>query len=318
MAENIGSPESGDPTFPSGRYDTVGKNMVRGNSNDFIRYCLGTSDAETIQILETEQPTVQWYRADSFIHANVRGKEAIVHIELQTHDSTQVPMPYRIAGYAGLGIRTFGMPIYSHVIYLHPDAGRNDPGAYIQEARGYKINIEYKVIRLSDIEGQDILDLKLKGLVPFTPLMKPPGEIGTEDWLRQCVEVAETIPMDATDKSDYLASMAILCNVIFDFQDIREIIPEEILMQSDVVQYFKELGIEQGIEQGARESIIEGILESLEIRFSASGVEELKPILESVETLQRLKELRREALRTYSLGTFTQMLREDESGNGIE
>ncbi len=90
--------------------------------------------------------------------------------------------------------------------------------------------------------------------------------------------------------------------------------PEEILMQSDVVQYFKKLGIEQGIEQGARESIIEGILESLEFRFSASGVGELKPILESVETLQRLKELRREALRTYSLGTFAQMLHEDESG----
>lgn len=80
-------------------------------------------------------------------------------------------------------------------------------------------------------------------------------------------------------------------------------------MQSDVVQYFKKLGI----EQGARESIIEGILESLEFRFSASGVGELKPILESVETLQRLKALRREALRTYSIETFTQMLLENDS-----
>ena len=121
--------------------------------------------------------------------------------------------------------------------------------------------------------------------------------------------------MDVADKPNYLAAMAILCNVIFDFQDIREIIPEEILMQSDVVQYFKEQGIEQGIEQGARESIIESILESLEVRFSVRGVEELKPILESVETLQRLKELRREALRTYSVETFTQMLRENDSNS---
>lgn len=315
MEENIKQSESGRVPFPSGQYDIVAKNVVRENANDYIRYCLGTQDAEAIQVLETEQPTVEWFRADSFIHAKVQGEEVVVHLELQTHDSTRVPMPSRIAGYAGLGIRTFGMPIYSHVIYLHPNAGRNDPGEYVQTAAGYEINIKYKVIRLCEIEGQEILDTKLKGLIPFAPLMKPPEEIEPETWLQQCVEVAETIPMDAADKSNYLASMAILCNVIFDFQDIREIIPEEILMQSEVVQYFKEQGIKQGLEQGARESTIESILESLEVRFSNSDAENLKPILEAVETLQRLKELRREALRTYSLEVFRQML---ENGSNIE
>ena len=87
---------------------------------------------------------------------------------------------------------------------------------------------------------------------------------------------------------------------------------EEILMQSEVVQYFKE----QGIQQGARESIIEGILESLEFRFSAGGVEELKSVLESVETLQRLKELRRQALGADSLEMFRQMLLENEDQSG--
>ena len=315
MEENIEQPESDASDFPSGRYDTVAKNVIRGDPNDLIRFSLDTQDAEVIRVLETEQPTVNWYRADSFLHAKVRGKEVIVHLELQTHDSRQIPMPRRVAGYVGLGIRTFGMPIYSHVIYFHPDAGLNDPGEYVQDGPGYEITIKYKVIRLCEIEGQDILDAKLKGLIPFAPLMKPPEEVGSKEWLRHCVEVAETIPMDMADKPNYLASMAILCNVIFNFDDIREIIPEEILMQSDVVQYFKKLGIEQGIEQGARESIIEGILEALEVRFSAKDVEKLKPMLESVETLQRLKQLRREVLRTYSLETFAQML---ENGSGIE
>ena len=315
MEENIEQPESDASDFPSGRYDTVAKNVIRGDPNDLIRFSLDTQDAEVIRVLETEQPTVNWYRADSFLHAKVRGKEVIVHLELQTHDSRQIPMPRRVAGYVGLGIRTFGMPIYSHVIYFHPDAGLNDPGEYVQDGPGYEITIKYKVIRLCEIEGQDILDAKLKGLIPFAPLMKPPEEVGSKEWLRHCVEVAETIPMDMADKPNYLASMAILCNVIFNFDDIREIIPEEILMQSDVVQYFKKLGIEQGIEQGARESIIEGILEALEVRFSAKDVEKLKPMLESVETLQRLKQLRREVLRTYSLETFAQVL---ENGSGIE
>ena len=203
------------------------------------------------------------------------------------------------------------MPIYSHVIYFHPNAGLNDPGEYVQDEAEYEVTIKYKVIRLCEIEGQNILDAKLKGLIPFAPLMKPPEEMSSKDWLRQCVEVAETIPMDVADKPNYLASMAILCNVIFNFDDIREIIPEEILMQSEVVQYFKE----QGIEQGARETIIEGILESLELRFSARGVDRLKPMLENIETLLRLKELRREALQTFSLETFTQIL---ENSSEIE
>ena len=177
-------PESDASAFPSGQYDTVAKNVVQGSPDDFIRYCLGTLDAQVIQVLETEQPSVQWYRADSFIHANVRGEEVVVHIEFQTHDSTQVPMPHRIAGYAGLGVRMFEMPIYSHVIYLHPDAGRNDPGEYLQDVPGYEINIKYKVIRLCEIDGQNILDAQLKGLIPFTPLMKRPEEMNLQEWLR--------------------------------------------------------------------------------------------------------------------------------------
>ena len=174
MTENVRQPESGASDFPSGRYDTVAKNVIRGEPNDLIRFSLGTQDAEVIRVLETEQPTVNWYRADSFIHAKVRGKEVIVHLELQTHDSRQIPMPRRVAGYVGLGIRTFGMPIYSHVIYFHPDAGLSDLGEYVQDGPGYEVTIKYKVIRLCEIEGQDILDAKLKGLIPFAPLMKPP------------------------------------------------------------------------------------------------------------------------------------------------
>ena len=87
MTENVRQPEPGTSGFPSGRYDTVAKNVIRGDPNDLIRFSLGTPDAEVIRVLETEQPTVNWYRADSFIHANVRGKEVIVHLELQTHDS---------------------------------------------------------------------------------------------------------------------------------------------------------------------------------------------------------------------------------------
>ena len=102
-------------------------------------------------MLETEQPTVKSNRADSFIRANILGKEAIVHLEMQTHDSREVGC--RIVWQVMLAeIESFQLPIYSHVINLHPRAGQTDPGEYIQEMLNYEIRIRYKVIRLYDLE----------------------------------------------------------------------------------------------------------------------------------------------------------------------
>jgi len=130
------------------QYDAVSKAVIQQNPKDWVEFSLGIPEIEVVEVLETEQPTVRSNRADSFIRANVCGTEAIVHLEIQTHDSKEVPMPYRMAGYAGRGIEIFQLPIYSHVIYLHPRAGRTDPGEYIQEISDYEIRIQYKVIRL--------------------------------------------------------------------------------------------------------------------------------------------------------------------------
>ena len=292
--------ESDAPQSSSGQFDTVSKQIVRANPDECLQFYLGTPDVQTIRVLETEQPIVKWYRADSFIHANVHGEEVVVHLEFQTQDSRRIPMPYRMTGYVGLGIRTFEMPIYSHVLYLHPNAGLNDPGEYVQRMPGYEIIIKYKVIRLCELDGQVVLDAKVKGIIPFAPLMKPPQDMNSEEWLQQCIEVAEAIPMDAADKPDYLASMVILCDVIFDFQDIRKIIPEEILMESSVIQHFT--------QQGERKNALESLLDVLDVRFQSSDVETLKPTLESIEEIQHLRKLLREAVQVPNLDEFRRIL----------
>ncbi len=279
-----------------GQFDTVSKQIVHKNPDECIQFYLGIPDAKAIGVIETEQPVVKWYRADSFIHANIRGEEAIVHFEFQTHDSTEVPMPYRIAGYAGLGIRTYQLPIYSHVIYLHPNAGRNDPGEYVQNVSGYEITIKYKVIRLCNIDGQSVLDAKLKGLIPFAPLMKPPEEVDSDQWLRKCVEVAQTITMDEADKPDYLASMVILSDVIFDFHDIRDILSEETMQKSSFAEYFE------------RKKTIELLLDVLEVRFQPNNLQTLKPTLENIQEQQELKQLFLEAVQVSSFDEFKRIL----------
>ncbi len=76
------------------------------------------------------------------------------------------------------------------------------------------------------------------------------------------------------------------------------------MLESSTYRYI----LQQGIEQGARESTIEGILEALEIQFHEIGVQTLKPMLETIEELQRLKDLRRAVLQVNSLDEFKRLL----------
>ena len=202
----------------------------------------------------------------------------------------------------------YQLPIYSHVIYLHPNAGLNDPGEYVQNMSGYEITIKYKVIRLCEIEGQGILDAKLKGLIPFTPLMKPPAEMEPEQWLRECVRVADTIPMDEPDKPNFLSNIAILGGLILDYETIRKIISEETMYASSVIQHWTEQGIKQGIEQGERKGVLESIINILEFHFSPDEVQPLKPMLESIEELQQLKQLRQQALEVSNIDELKRIL----------
>ncbi len=85
-------------------------------------------------------------------------------------------------------IETHRLPVYSNVIYLRPDAGRNDLGKFTQQTEHHNISIEYQVLRLIDLDGQQVLDSRLVGLVPLTLLMGHKAGITDEEWIRRCVQ----------------------------------------------------------------------------------------------------------------------------------
>ena len=83
------------------------------------------------------------------------------------------------------------------------------------------------------------------------------------------------------------------------------------MQESSVYQYIIEKGIEQGIEQGERKNAIESILELLNIRFRISKTGTLKPAIESVDDLQRLRQLHRAAAQVQNLEAFIHILETD-------
>ena len=97
-------------------FDTIAKHLIHTYPHDFARFALHQDDVEVLDVIDTEQPTVETHRTDSLIRVQVGGEEALVHHEFQTTDSNP-PMPQRMAGYIGRAIEQHGLPIYSNVIY---------------------------------------------------------------------------------------------------------------------------------------------------------------------------------------------------------
>ena len=301
-------------------FDAISKHLIQTYPDDFAGFTLGREDVEVLAVIDTEQLTIEAHQTDSLIRVRIDDEEVLVHNEFQTTDSTNPPMPRRMAGYIGHAIRQHGLPIYSNVIYLRPDAGQRDLGYYVQELPGYEIAIRYRVIRLIEIEGQPILSGEHSGLIPFTPLMKPPEGMTPDAWLHQCIHTARTRPIARSPKADYLAGMVALSELVYASETISNIIFKEgimdILRESSLFQSLtqqsreeaREEGLEQGFEQGGRQRTIEAILEVLEIRFDLNEAHPLSTRIAAIDDLQRLKQLLRTAIQVPNLEAFQRIL----------
>ena len=305
-------------------FDTISKHLIQKYPNDFASFTLGREDVEVLAVIDTEQYTVEARQTDSLIRVRIDDEEVLVHNEFQTTDSTNPPMPRRMAGYIGHAIRQYGLPIYSNVIYLRPNAGQRDLGYYVQEHLHYEITIRYRVIRLIEIEGQPILSGGHSGLIPFTPLMKPPEGMASDVWLHQCIHTARTRSIDRSYRADYLAGMVALSELVYASETISGIIFKEgimdILRESSLFQSLTqqsrkeareeglEQGREEGIEQGGRQRTIEAILEVLEIRFDLNEAHPLSTRIAAIDDLQRLKQLHRAAIQVPNLEAFQRIL----------
>ena len=296
-------------------YDSVSKDLIQTYPKDFIQLTFGQDDVEVLDILDTEQHTVETRHTDSLIRVHIAGKEALIHHEFQTTDDPS--MPLRMAGYIIRAIERHNLPIYSSVIYLRRSAGRRDPGYFTHEISGRPVVMDYTVIRLSKIEGQEIIDGGPSGLFPFVPLMKRPVGIDSEAWLHHCVDATNALRVDESIKVDFLDRLMILSGLEYDQSLINRILLQEGLMdaimrESSFVQYIKQQGIEQGREegigQGERRSTIGAILEVLEIRFDLSEAHPLSVRIAAIDDLQRLKQLLRTAVQVSSLEAFQQAL----------
>ena len=287
-------------------YDNMGKNLWTDHADDLSKFVLDVDDVEVLEHLDTEQQTVVARHTDITKRVRINKHEAILHVELQLRESTDKPMWARNAQYQGYLVGKYQMPVYSNVIYFHPNAGRMDPGGYAYKRNGYEHVNRYKVIQLSKIDGQAILEMQAPGLLPFTPLMKPPAGMDLEHWLQQCVDATRSAPVDQRTQAELLYGIYLFGGVVYNSELLERLVSEGLMQESKTYQ----LLYEKLSKRLVRENTIENTLALLERRFAVDAVRPLIPALQSVTDLQKLQQLLLEAAEVQNIEAFAQMLNE--------
>lgn len=281
-------------------YDNMAKDLLTDFAADISQFVLGVNDVEVLENIDTEQQIIIGQRTDSTKRICVDNREAILHIELQLRDSTHKPMWARNAAYQGYLVGRHEIPVYSNVIYFHPNAGRYDTGKFEYSWHGYKYTLHYKVIRLFDIDGQAALEMNAPGILPFTPLMKPPEGMGIEQWAKECVDATIDAPVDQQTRGDLLYAISLFGSIIHNSQLYETLIQEELMQESKFYQ--------RQSEKIIRETTIKHILAVLNTKYSADIVKAITPMIQNINDLQRLDDLHTAAAKAQNIETFTQML----------
>ena len=286
-------------------YDEVFKHVTGEFPYALAALALNTSEVEVGDRLGTDQATVRMHHSDMTFHVRLADEEAILHIEAQTDDPTHRPMPLRMLAYSSFLSLEHEKNVYSTVLYFRPPAGRRDLGIYEygnpERGGGW---FKYNVIRVYDLEGEAFLDADAIGLLPFTALMKPPADTPAEAWVERCIQTTQQASVDKETRGTLLFALSLFGSLVHPPELFQNPISEAIMKESP----FYESVVQRSIELGARQMSIESTLLILTERFPTADVPAIKPLLEAIADLDRLRQLNLNAVIARSFRAFREQL----------
>ncbi len=220
-------------------YDELFKHLGGYSPNHLAAAAMKTEQVIVMDSLNTEQPTVKLHHSDLTYRVSLpdRGEEAILHIEAQTEESWDKPMPLRMLAYVSHLVHQHEMNVYSTVFYLRPPAGRNDPGHYTygDEVIG-GLRFTYNVIRVYELEGELYLDQGNVGMLPFTPLMRPPTGTTPKAWVERCIDTTMTAPVDSRTRGTLLYALSVFGGLIHPSEFFQDGKLEAIMQESPIYE----------------------------------------------------------------------------------
>ena len=140
--------------------------------------------------------------------------------------------------------------------------------------------------------------------------------MSAERWLQACIDATFSLSVSREHRHDLLALLSVFGKLGYNEALIMESVKEEMVYESLVFQRYAkpaveeararafEQGMERGMEQGRGQVAIEMLLDLLETRFHSAAVRNLRPLLETIDDVEQLKQLAPAAASAENLETF--------------
>ncbi len=269
-----------------------------------------------VEIVDREQVVESLY-VDQAFRVETESGAWIEHFEVTT--SVPADLKDRFAKYGfllGMGSK---LPVKSSLILLSPrHAPKTINCFHVLDLGTVRIEVEFRVIRLWELDAGKILGDARPELLPFVPAVNSSEE--------QLAMAAERIR--ATGDIAMRAAFRMLGGLRFgknDWKLILERLPamwwtEQIVRDSSLYEIVRDMGVEEGIAQGVGKGIEQGreqgqmearrgdIRRCLKLRFPSIGALEE---LDAISDLAKLDELFENAVTTPRAELFFAMLRGD-------
>ena len=275
------------------RYDVAAKVVIQYGKESMLRRFVGIDPEEVDLLEELPQESVSLRRSDFPLWVKLKGgEERIILVEFQTRWERDVPL--RLIEYTARYKLRYRIPVDSVVVLLRRREGLEE------EYRDETIRFRYRLVRVWQMRGKDVLGEKEIWLYPFVPVMR------SEE--RDIIAAEEEIynsQLEREVKADLLTALAIFSG--FRGQEmVRELIRRrrDIMIESPAYEIIKEEGIREGLQQGMRQML----LETLEVKFETVPLRLMRQINEIQDT-EALKMLHRQALKSSSIEEFQEKMR---------
>lgn len=248
------------------------KRLFQRRPTDWVRFIVPGIGDPKIRPFKTEYtPKVTSKLDDVFWIESDRSAPFLIHLEPMGYlDET---LPIRMLRYrSDLWEATYHeqkkiIPILQIVLYFYP---AHDHGThFLQEAWHGEtfLKYTYKVIRVWELNPQEIVENGWLGLFPLIPLMRggKPQTIHKEA-LQYGLEAIMKVA-DVALQRDLLAVMGVLAGEIYPKEWIHAMIRREMIMESPIYQDWlreeREKAMREGMKEGMKEGLKEGIKEGM-------------------------------------------------------
>ncbi|MBF0549264.1 MAG: hypothetical protein HQK60_01895 [Deltaproteobacteria bacterium] len=232
------------------QYDVSTKILIAKCGREIIHRLIGIRLTDDDVLEELPQETVSLKRADAVIMVTDKtGNRRIVLIEIQTAWDRDVPL--RLLDYRTRYRLKYGLEAISSVLLLQPS------GQAVAQYEDNEVSFRFRLIRVYDLDAQDIVQEGLICLMPFVPLMRH-----GKDLVGQADDLIYESSLPRKDKADMLGAMAIFSSLVS--RDIPRMLfskRRDIMIDSPAYEVFKEVVYEDVWKDLTEKYQLEGLTE---------------------------------------------------------